>query len=302
MKTIGRLFILLSVLFFLGCTQQGGRNEKVTGKGGGEAQRGTSPLPPGSPVIGPDNATVKDALLLKSDISSASGEIEWFVNGVRAEDAKGVQFTSEGLRKGDAVQVRIMQGEQQLASNEIIIRNTPPVMIGARIAPEMPLAGSTLSVEATAEDADHDTVQLQYAWKLNNEPAGNSDSLSGEIKRDDEVAVEVTPYDGEDYGKSVTLKIKVFNSPPTVSEGIAQLEGTVFSYQVKASDPDGDPLTFNFVSGPSGAGIDEHTGLVTWPVGPETKGTFPMQVSITDGHGGKVIYGINATIGEQKSP
>lgn len=55
-----------------------------------------------------------------------------------------------------------------------------------------------------------------------------------------------------------------------------------YEYQVTATSPHGDPLTYALVQNPSGMSIGSDTGMITWT--PGQVGTFPVNVSATDGN------------------
>ncbi len=58
-----------------------------------------------------------------------------------------------------------------------------------------------------------------------------------------------------------------------------------YVYDVEAVDPDGDPLTYSLVTGPSGMGIDPDTGLVTWDVTSTDLGQHDVTVRVDDDGG-----------------
>jgi len=72
--------------------------------------------------------------------------------------------------------------------------------------------------------------------------------------------------------------------------------GTVYTYQVKASDPDGDTLVYSLEAPPNGMTIDPATGLLTWVVPLEFKGKQGVGISVGDGHGGSAKYSIEAAV------
>ena len=43
-------------------------------------------------------------------------------------------------------------------------------------------------------------------------------------------------------------------------------DGSVYTYQVKATDPDEDKLTYSLKSAPAGMTIDPKTGAIQWNV------------------------------------
>jgi fibro-slime domain-containing protein/RHS repeat-associated protein len=59
-----------------------------------------------------------------------------------------------------------------------------------------------------------------------------------------------------------------------------------YTYQVRAEDPNGDPLTYSLVTAPDGMKIDASTGLVTWNPGADKVGTHNVTVKVSDGRGG----------------
>jgi len=74
---------------------------------------------------------------------------------------------------------------------------------------------------------------------------------------------------------------KITSSPganPSVNVGQA------FVYDVEATDPDGDTLTYTLSAGPQGMTIDPATGLVAWT--PPSVGTTLVTVNVSDGRGG----------------
>ena len=57
--------------------------------------------------------------------------------------------------------------------------------------------------------------------------------------------------------------------------------GEEYTYDVDATDPNGDTLTYSLIRNPSGMGINENTGLITW--GYPTVGNFGVTVEVSDG-------------------
>ena len=111
---------------------------------------------------------------------------------------------------------------------------------------------------------DVEGVTYKYEWLNNGQPAGDGDSISG-FKRGDRIAVKITPFDGDKPGQPRTLSMEIQNSTPKVSEGKQlKYDGKTFSYQVNASDPDGDPLAYALVESPKDMSIDTKTGTINW--------------------------------------
>jgi len=62
------------------------------------------------------------------------------------------------------------------------------------------------------------------------------------------------------------------------------IQGDNYQYDVDATDPDGDPLTYSLVSPPPGPGISSSNGFITWPSIPS--GNHNLTVRAEDGKGG----------------
>jgi len=117
------------------------------------------------------------------------------------------------------------------------------------------------------------------------------------LKRADKINIKVTPFDGVDHGEPVVLEEEIFNMAPIIDEHKEfMFDGKVYSYQVKASDPDGDALTYSMASPLNEMTIDSATGLFRWNVPSEFKGKQDVSIMVSDGHGGTAMYSITITI------
>ncbi len=245
----------------------------------------------------PSESTRKSTLYLNAQgFAVAEAVIEWQVNG---ETIAGQtrQFKMSELRKGDKVQVKATIKGREVLSNEVLIKNAPPVLSKVRFVLDNLKPGETMGVEASADDIDGDEVSYTYEWTKNGEPAGNEKTFKLPVKRGDKLAVRITPFDGEAYGRSVVLEREITNSPPTIiGHRKSDFDGKAYTYQVKASDPDGDPLTYSLQSGPPGMTIDPSTGLVKWDVPEDFKGKASFTVSVSDGHGGEASQKMSVDI------
>lgn len=146
-------------------------------------------------------------------------------------------------------------------------------------------------------------ITYKFDWKINGQVTGDgSDSISG-FKRGDKVTVQITPFDGEVVaGQSRTLSMEIANTTPKIVEQKeSPFDGKTFTMQVKATDPDGDTLSYELLNGPEGMTIDKKSGVVNWPLKENSGGDYPIKVKITDGHGGETTYQLTATI-PKKSP
>jgi hypothetical protein len=133
-------------------------------------------------------------------------------------------------------------------------------------------------------------VTYKYDWTKNGQQAGSGDHISG-FKRGDKIAVKITPCEGDIVGRTKTLTTEIRNCTPRVAEQKnITLERNHLSYQITATDPDGDIVTYILVDPPQGMKIDPRNGLLDWVVGPEAQDDYTITVKITDGQGGEILY------------
>lgn len=248
--------------------------------------------------IKPLDAAINSTLNLRAKgFNISDAKIEWLVNGDAAANPAPDQFKTTNLKKGDAVQARATIEDKEISSNTITIKNTPPEFTKIKIMPESFKLGDKLYVDVAGNDIDGDAVIILYEWTKNGEPAGNDQKIAPEIKRGDKISVKITLFDGEAYGRPATLNREIKNMPPMiVGDKNFNFDGRIYTYQVKATDPDGDNLTYSLKSSPKDMTINPATGLIHWDVPADFKGEASITVSVTDGHGGEAIAPFTAKI------
>jgi hypothetical protein len=250
--------------------------------------------------ITPVNASRKSTLkVIAQGFNLSDAKIEWLVNGQLTQSPISSQFNAKEAKKGDKVQVKAIIEGKEILSNIIEIKNAPPEVTRVKILPEIFKPGDTLSVEVAGNDIDGNEVIIAYEWTKNGEPAGNGKRLEVPLKRGDKISAKITPFDGESYGPTVILNREIKNMPPMIIEDKKfNFDGKVYTHQIKATDPDGDTLTYTLKQAPKGMVIDK-TGLITWVASEKDKGRHPVTVQVTDGYGGEALYNFDITIGSQ---
>lgn len=282
MSRVSCCTIILLTLFFVGCSEDVQRTDIPKAD---EHKSIDSYL-----SISPEEATILTVISLKADNTLLSeGDIHWYVNDIRNESQGGVRFVPDKLTKGDYIKAVIVRNKKEFHSNVISLKNTPPVMGNSNIIPERPKVNSTLTAKVNATDADNDLVSFTYKWILNGKFAGEDSFLEAEFKRGDLITVHVTPFDRDDSGKGIRLSTRIYNAVPVLSETEPSFDGKHYKYQINATDPDNDMLTYKLRKGPDGMDLDSNNGLVTWEVQPEDEGRHDVEVSITDGNGGEIL-------------
>jgi len=183
--------------------------------------------------------------------------------------------------------------------------NAPPKITSLDISPRIPVTGDKIKATVVTFDQDGDTVNVTYEWSRNDiSLPGSSDTLSltDDFKSSDKIKLRVIPDDGKISGNPISVVITVANAPPVIkpSHETSRIDGNFYSYQVKATDADGDQLTYALKSSPSGMTIDPSTGLIKWNVPPDFKGKAPVTISVTDGKGGEALQSFTLEIIPEK--
>ena len=306
-----KFLVCITLFFILSCSAEKPAevSSQKPSEVGSSGVSGTSPQPVSvgegifSLEITPSDASRNSIIyIIPKGFNPTNAKIEWLVNGKLTSNPAAIQFNAVETRKGDKVQVRATVNGREALSNVVQIKNSPPEVSKVRILPEVVWKpGDTLSVEVSGTDIDGDEVTISYEWTKNGEPAGNRKRIEVPLKRGDKVSVKITPFDGEVYGRSVILHREIVNLPPMIVEHKKfNFDGKVYSYQVTATDPDGDTLTYSLKSAPSGMTINPTTGLIQWNVPPDFKGKAPITVSVADGHGGEVMQSFTVEIMPEK--
>jgi hypothetical protein len=147
-------------------------------------------------------------------------------------------------------------------------------------------------------------ITYKFDWKINGQAAGDGSDSIGGFKRGDKVTVQIMPFDGETAaGQSRILSMEIANTTPKIVEQKeTPFDGKTFTMQIKATDSDGDTLSYELLGGPEGMTIDNKSGMVNWPLKGNNGGDYPIKVKITDGHGGETTYQLTATIPKEPPP
>ncbi len=231
---------------------------------------------------------------------------QWMNNGKEVPGGNGGTLTSQNFRKGDLISVKVSpssrkaEGEPFL-SPPVRILNSPPEVQEVWIEPKVASVSSNLRARVRGTDPDGDFIYYTYRWEKNgtvlDEEKG--DILEkGRFKKGDLITVVVTPDDRESPGMfRKSGPVVISNSPPSIiSFPAASTEAGLYTYQVKAIDPDGDPLAFELKSRPKGMQIDRETGLIQWEIRKEEKGNHTVEIEACDSDGAKSTQRYTLTV------
>ncbi len=141
-------------------------------------------------------------------------------------------------------------------------------------------------------DLDGDPVTLS----LETAPTGMSlDALAGTLRWTPTLEqlgtqeVEIQSFDGQGgfASQSFTLTVRGVNLPPIIESTPVTLAvvDRPYTYPVRATDPEADPLSYNLVTDPLGMNIDTNTGLIQWSPEQGQAGEHRVEVLVEDGQG-----------------
>src|SRR5262249_11137185 len=111
------------------------------------------------------------------------------------------------------------------------------------------------------------------------------------------IAVLVLDPEGNGALEAYEIDVRAANRDPVITSSpvTAAAAGAPYRDDVRASDADGDALTFTLEQGPGGMAVDER-GRMTWAPGPGDTGTHAVRVRVADGRGGSAVQGYEVTV------
>ncbi len=233
-------------------------------------------------------------------------QYQWVKNDEEITGENQPVLKSGKFKKGELIRVKVTPSDGKATgtpflSSPVKIQNSPPVIEEVRIEPKVAYASDSLKAIVKGSDPEGDFIYYLYQWEKNGSVLNDKEKETlekGQFKKGDSITLIVTPDDREALGapkKSEPLLIS--NSPPQiVSSPPTSVEKTTYLYQVKVSDADNDPIMFLLKSGPRGMGIDKKTGLVRWEIRKEDRGTYPVEIEVSDNEGAKSIQRYTLTI------
>ena len=232
----------------------------------------------------PDNDSLRYELALAPDgmnIESSTGRLFWQPSA-----------DNEGTH---TIVIKVADGrggiDLQAFSLSVGQKNVNPVITSEANATA--LVSSAYQYRVRAQDSDGKVV----SYRLDNAPDGMSiNEKTGIIDWTPTAqqlgvkSVSVTAIDDQGGEATQTFELKVVetaaNQAPTITSSprtVTQLDSPYF-YSLKATDPNGDRLTYSVVSAPEGMTVDE-TGLVTWLPNSQQFGENQVTLQVDDGKG-----------------
>lgn len=237
---------------------------------------------------------------------AVSFRYQWYADDMPLAKQTGATLSAELLKRGQMISAEVtpLDGSnagQPYRTKGVMVGNTPPSVMTITLLPQTARPGVKLEAQVTADDLDHDMVDLAYKWYRNETVVkeGRESFLdtTGLAVRDS-VTVEVTPRDAMASGNARKSDPVILgnSAPQIVSTPPTTLSQGRFDYSVRAVDPDGDRLTFELEAAPSGMTIGVESGQILWHISPDQQGTFHVKVAARDGAGGLATQEFDVTL------
>jgi RHS repeat-associated protein len=281
-----------------------------------------------SPVAnaGPDQAAAVGATVTldgsgSSDVDGDALSYQWSLLSVPVgsaaalSDAAAIAPTFVADQPGAYVaQLIVHDGQAASAPDTVTIstENSKPV---ANAGPDQAaVVGETVTVDGSASsDADDDP--LSYQWALTGKPQGSVAALSptnqaqtsfipdqaGHYVAQLIVSDGVLNSDPDTATVTVTVPTPTNRDPQITSTPVTTATvGQPYTYDVNATDADGDALGYALNAAPAGMSIDAGSGLIAWT--PTAAGDFPVTVEVNDGKNGQDTQSFSIQVQQETLP
>ena len=187
-----------------------------------------------------------------------------------------------------------LQGKKQLKL-QVTSTNRAPV-VSINLNQNSPKQGETINLQGVGVDPDNDS--LRYTWSLVSKPSDSSSEFSSPTQQNTQLyldakgdyLVSLIATDNELTSEPATKKISVaVNHPPVITKVLYDIQVTAGSptkLEVLATDPEGQPMTFEWRLVDKDPGTNGTFSAPTQPVTeftPDLPGWYTLQVSVSDG-------------------
>ena len=300
---------ILLVTILVGCSSES--NQSGATPGAGASQSGNPPPVIQQAAVFPTPLILSGPVAVQIEADNTGRNpltfrYQWLINGYRVDGEIHPTLSPARLKLGDKVEVEIIAADGQTSgkpyrTEPAIVGNTPPEVVKVSIE-STGSDRSTMHALAEGVDVDQDAIHYAYRWWRNGTLVAGGDTATlntGAFSRDDSITVEVIPRDAGGAGKSKLSEPVALgnNAPKITSHPPSKFDKGVFVYNVQAIDDDKDSLKYLLEAAPSGMTIDPVTGMISWQVASDVKGTHRVRILVQDGQGGSAFQDFDLSPG-----
>ncbi|MGC6512869.1 MAG: fibrinogen-like YCDxxxxGGGW domain-containing protein [Myxococcota bacterium] len=209
------------------------------------------------------------------DGDSTAVSYRWFINGIAGPAGPTIYGNSYNKHDEVACQLTPLDGTTSgtpVMSETITVLNTVPTIDALVFSTETPTTNQNVVPTAVGlfDPDPGDLPIVEWSWTVNTVPVSNDRILDASLfESGDTLVVTATAFDGEGYGPPfVGQTLTAANSPPTTN-GLPSLSPSVPTTLddvtvslPSATDPDGDPVTWEFTWLVDGAPVTQATSTV----------------------------------------
>ena len=233
------------------------------------------PTPPAGMVVDPTSGRI--------DWTPTIGQLGFHPVTLRADDGNGGATTQ-------SFTIEVVAS----APNRAPVVDTVPALTATVDAAYL------YQVNATDPDGDVVTYLL-----INPEPGMTIDPATGRIDWIPTtigtflVAIQVTDGNGGSGAQVFELEVFPPNSPPTITSTPSSTTvrvGRTMTYQVEATDPDGDPLSYRLLEAPLGMDIHPDLGTLSWTPRISQQGDVDVTIRALDTKAGFDLQELTFTV------
>jgi hypothetical protein len=225
------------------------------------------------------------------------------------------QLAHVGVYRNVMISVSDGQSTIALAPFDIVVEvpngNAAPTISGTPL-PSV-AAGSTYNFVPTAADADGDTLSFSIAnkpaWASFDTQTGHLTGAPGTGESGTFANILISVSDGAESVSlpafSITVTPATTNTAPIImgTPATTAAQGTVYSFQPTATDPDGDTLTFTIANRPTWATFNTNTGRLQGTPGATHVRTYSnIVISVNDGQASTPLPAFAITVTASNRP
>ena len=167
--------------------------------------------------------------------------------------------------------------------------------------------GESANLRCIGSDGNNDP--LTYTWTVDGQKLaaeGPQVTFGSEGRKPGTYNVQCTVSDGEESASAVstgTVRERIIpNKPPTIECQTSTMDvasGGSIDLRAKASDPDGDNLTYTWSS--TGGSVSGSGATATFNAAGVRAGSYTVTVTVADGRGGKASCSMTVNVSEKLS-